>query len=263
MGTEKNSNRSVHSEMKSFKKKVHFDQKQDVYAFITTAPVCSAAFLLACIVISVKYIVYSTLISGISFEDVDSMAKKNTMIKFFLIPIAVSMQADLMAVYEKIANYRYDKKVLTISAHATKLKFNLSYALRFMDGVLSLTVNFLTMLKTREVQGIFLNFAALHFLQDIDDVIYNLVEKGFFGDTVEHMSVICKKIVWLRRTGEYNTKFCGCIRISHLDTILYVMTMSVCYLLWMIHTIEIYTDGLLFPELFKKLSLSADKQEDD
>lgn len=261
--TEKNSNRSLHSEMTSFKKKVHFDQKEDVYAFITTAPVCSAAFLLACCVISVKYIVYGTLISGISFEDVDSMAKKNTMIKFFLIPIAVSMQADLMAVYEKIANYRYDKKVLTISAHATKLKFNLSYALRFMDGVLSLTVNFLTMLSTKGILNIFLNFAALHFLQDIDDVIYNLVEKGFFGDTVEHMSVICKQIVWPRRTGKYNTKFCGCIRISHLDTILYMMTMSVCYLMWIVQTIEMNTDDKLFQHLFQRLTKSAEKNEDD
>merc|ERR1719491_1452459 len=261
--TEKNSNRSLHSEMKSFKKKVHFDQKEDVYAFITTAPVCSAAFLLACCVISVKYIVYSTLISGISFEDVDSMAKKNTMIKFFLIPIAVSMQADLMAVYEKIANYRYNKEVLTISAHATKLKFNLSYALRFVDGVLSLTVNFLTMLSTKGILNIFLNFAALHFLQDIDDVIYNLVEKGFFGDTVEHMSVICKQIVWPRRTGKYNAKFCGCIRISHLDTVLYMMTMSVCYLMWIVQTIEMNTDDKLFQHLFQRLTKSAEAQEDN
>jgi len=147
---------------------------------------------------------------------------------FFLIPVAVAMQEDLMAVYDKIANVQYDPKVLKINAFAKRWKFYLSYSLRFLDGALSLAANYVTMLKTDEVLGVFLNFAALHFLQAIDDVFYALVEKGFFGDKIEHMSLVCKKIFWKRRCGEDNTKFLGCVRISHLDTILYFITYIIC-----------------------------------
>merc|ERR1719464_1771962 len=97
------------------------------------------------------------------------------------------MQSDLMSVYEKIAQIQYDPAALKVSKYATKRKFILSYILRFIDGTLSLTVNFFTMLSTDDVLGVFLNFAALHFLQDIDDIFYNLAEKGFFGDTLEYM----------------------------------------------------------------------------
>jgi len=189
------------------------------------------------------------------------MPKRVTMIKFFLIPIAVSMQADLMAVYEKIANIRYDPGVLTISKTATRFKFNFSYALRFIDGALSLTANFLTMLSTNTTLGVFLNFAALHFLQDIDDVIYNLVAKGFYGDSIEHMSVTCRKISWPRRVGDDNTKFLGCLRVSHLDTILYFITYLVCLSFYIVHTIEMHAANIDFDHLFERLSNTADKAD--
>ena len=70
-----------------------------------------------------------------------------------------------MAVYSGISNVKYDPKALEISKYATYWKFNLSYFLRFADGVLSLSVNFGVMLETDDVLGVFLNFAALHFLQ--------------------------------------------------------------------------------------------------
>ena len=109
------------------------------------------------------------------------------------------MQSDLMQVFATIANTKYSEDVLTVSKSATFHKFLLAEVLRFIDGALSLFVNFSVMLTTDAVLSVMLNFAALHFLQDIDDVFYNLVEKGFFGDRLEHMATICKSISWPRR----------------------------------------------------------------
>ena len=109
------------------------------------------------------------------------------------------MQSDLMQVFATIANTKYSEDVLTVSKSATFHKFLLAEVLRFIDGGLSLFVNFSVMLTTDAVLSVMLNFAALHFLQDIDDVFYNLVEKGFFGDRLEHMATICKSISWPRR----------------------------------------------------------------
>jgi len=222
----------IHSEMMSYKQNGSYDLAEDVYAFITVAPVCSMPFVFACGVIGIKYIVYGTLLSGISFEDFDGADKAATAVKFFLIPVAVAMQEDLMAVYAGVANARYDSKVLEISEHATKFKFSLSYLLRLLDGLFSLSVNFLVMLSTDEVLNVFLNFAALHFLQDIDDVFYALVEKGFFGDGMEHMSTVCKQIAWPRRTGSNKfSKF-----LTDIDTILFALTLFSCLVIYIVVT---------------------------
>jgi len=223
----------INSAMVSFKENGSYDMSEDVYAFIRAAPVCSWPFVFACGVIGIKYIVYGTLLSGIKYKEFDGAVKSATAVKFFLIPVAVAMQGDLMAVYAGVANTRYDSKVLRIAKHATETKFILAYFLRLLDGLCSLTVNFMVMLTTDDVLSVFLNFAALHFLQDIDDVFYRLVEKGFFGDGMEHMSMICKQISWPRRVGT-ETRFSEFV--TSLDTILFALTMFVCLVLYIFFT---------------------------
>jgi len=236
----------VTRKMGSYKVKAQYAMKQDIYAFIIAAPVMSAPFLFACYVIATKYIVFGCLLWGVRTMDFEGTDGPAIVAKFFLIPVAVAMQEDLMAVYDKIANVQYDPKVLEINAFAKRWKFFLSYSLRFLDGVLSLSANYVTMLKTDDVLGVFLNFAALHFLQDIDDVFYALVERGFFGDKIEHMSLVCKKIFWKRRCGEDNAKFLGCVRISHLDTILYLITYIICLAFYLHLTVGHFRGTAIF-----------------
>ena len=213
----------VSSQMKSYKEKSSYDMSEDVYSFIIVAPVFSWAFLFATYVIGVKYIVYLCLLQGIKMNEFDNAVESATAVKFFLIPVAIAMQDDLMTVYSGLANCKYDKAVLYISESASFWKFNLSYVLRFLDGGLSLTVNFLVMLQTDDVLSVFLNFAALHFLQDIDDVFYKLVEKGFFGDSMEHMATICKQVTWPRRRGSTKSS----LFLTELDTICFVLTLFI------------------------------------
>ena len=101
--------------------------------------------------------------------------------QFFLLPIAIAMQEDLILVYTRIANIRYDKSLYDITnGHATEWKFGLAFLLRFMDGMYSLIVNFVLLLVTDEVLSLFLNFAALSFLQSIDDVAFGLAADGIW-----------------------------------------------------------------------------------
>jgi hypothetical protein len=228
--------RYVQSQMLSYKQQGSFDLPEDVYSFITVAPVCSAPFLFACAVIGIKYVVYATLLTKIDFREFSNGEENiSTAVKFFLIPVTVAMQEDLMAVYTGLANARYDPKVLEISEAATKAKFSLAYILQLIDGILSLSVNFLKMFNTPEILDVFLNFAALHFLQDIDDVFYALVEKGFFGDDMEHMATVCKQISWPRRTG--STRFSNFL--TKLDSILFGTTFVICLIIFIVITVNL------------------------
>lgn len=68
----------------------------------------------------------------------------------------------------------------------------LSLCLRFVDGFLSLTVNAVVLFHATSVFSMFLNFAALHFLQSIDDIIHELCIKGFFGNRIEETAKLSK-----------------------------------------------------------------------
>ena len=83
-----------------------------------------------------------------------------------------------MYVYTRVANVRYDRAVLDISPDATEWKFTLAFLLRFVDGLYSLIINFVLLLISDEVLSLFLNFAALAFLQSIDDVAFRLAKEG-------------------------------------------------------------------------------------
>lgn len=52
---------------------------------------------------------------------------------------------------------------------ASKRKYHVAMAC-FVDGCYSLLANFVVMLNAKTVLGLFLNFAALHFLQHIDNI---------------------------------------------------------------------------------------------
>lgn len=214
---------------------------EDVYAFILACPICSGPFWFAVYFILVKYICYSVLLSGIQNDHLFDGQAIVQVVKFFLIPVAVAMQEDLMTVYANVANKKYDPSVSKNHNYATGAKWVLSNTLRAIDGLLSLGVNFGVMLMTNTILGIFLNFAALHFLQFIDDVLYELAEKGFFGDAMEEATILCKSITFPRRAtlpGDKCNNF-----ITNLDTLLLALTASICLIIYGVVQALFYYEG--------------------
>jgi hypothetical protein len=188
------------NQLNSFHERERLPLSEDVYAFIVACPVRSAPFWFAAYFIIVKYIIYGILLSDISNdEEYENGQYMVQVVKFFLIPVAVTMQDDLMTVYANIANKKYDATVMKPSKYATQTKFIIANTARLLDGLLSLGVNFGVMLMTNTILGVFLNFAALHFLQYIDNIFYELVDKGFFGDSMEYATTLCKQISFPRR----------------------------------------------------------------
>ena len=187
-------------QLDSYRERDRLPLSEDVYAFIVACPVWSAPFWFATYFIIVKYIIYGILLSDISNDDEYINGEPLVqVVKFFLIPVAVTMQDDLMTVYANVANKKYDAAVMRPSKHATQTKVIVANVARLFDGLLSLGVNFGVMLMTNTILNVFLNFAALHFLQYIDNIFYELVEKGFFGDRMEYATTLCKKISFPRR----------------------------------------------------------------
>ena len=201
-----------------------FEVGQDVYGLIFISPFISPSFIFASIIVCMKIALFSFLAADLTSR---TLTKKDNLIlatQFVLLPVAIALQEDLIYVYVRIANIRYDPILKETSPSATKAKFILSFMLRLLDGVYSLTVNFSLILTTETVLGIFLNFAALHFLQSIDDIAFELASEGFFGDRMETRCAVVKQTKMSRRVGDTFT--------NSLDTVLFMLTYSAMLSVW-------------------------------
>ena len=184
------------------------------------------------ITVFIKIVLYSLLALDLWSQSGGRFDEGNTLIRttqFFLLPVAVALQEDLIHVYTRIANIRYDKRILQTSPAATEFKFALSFLLRFCDGLYSLIINFVLLLITDEVLALFLNFAALGFLQSIDDVAFHLAKHGYLGDRMEDNCVTVIESSLPRRVGDCFT--------NSLDTVLFVATYAVMVLIFAYVTI--------------------------
>ena len=76
----------------------------------------------------------------------------------------------------------YSPEILLKAPHATKLKYVISGLLKLFSGFIYICINFILVLQSTTVVGMFLNFAALSFIFSIDDIFFSLSEKFFFTD---------------------------------------------------------------------------------
>ena len=209
---------------------------ENIYSLFIVSPTYSWPFIFCCGVYFIKIAILLILLSDINFlkerNDILNQETKVTVVKYCLIPVAVAMQEDMMHSFFFFANVIYCPDVLKVSKVATKDRFMYSYFLRTIDGILSLFSNYFIMLITTDTLGVFLNFAALQFLYSIDDIFYELVTQGFFGENLEKYSQICKQITMRRRLGEDNKTIFGCLRISWMDTFLFCFSLVICYVIY-------------------------------
>jgi len=136
-----------------------------------------------------KLALYTLLAWGASEWKLEEKVKPEVLAaQFLMIPVAVAMQEDLTSSFYLFANVKYSSEVLEANPFALQWKYHLVCLMRGIDGIYSLMVNFLILLKGREVQEVFLNFAALHFLQQIDDVALKMAADGFLNDEQEEQA---------------------------------------------------------------------------
>ena len=182
---------NVYLEASAFADRERVNLTEDIYSFVLACSYFSLEFWTAIYFILVKYLCYGVVFMNLTKETYTGEGQYPRVLatKLIMIPVAVAMQEDLITVYYNVANKRYDALTYKGNIYATESKWILSNVLRAIDGLMSLAVNFGVMLLEIDLLSIFLSFAALHFLQFIDDVIYELAEKGFFGHKLEQATI--------------------------------------------------------------------------
>ena len=214
----------------ALKEEDRFPLGEDVYSLIFVAPVKGQTFWFAVYIILLKLSLFTCFAIDLRGRSLDNFTDKSDLTRvtqFLLLPVSVAMQEDLMLVYNRLANILYDKDIIKSCPAATEFKFTLSNLLRFLDGLYSLLINFVLLLITNEILALFLNFAALQFLQSIDDVAFDMARKGYLGNKMESRAVLVSTLSMPKRVGGW---------MNSLDTILFSATLitMVCIFIYIV-----------------------------
>jgi hypothetical protein len=79
----------------------------------------------------------------------------------------------------------YNDEVLSTIPTASFRKWLLSALCQFLAGSSLLVALFILMMQSTEVISLFLNFAALHFVSEIDNIGFSMAKFGFISDEVQ------------------------------------------------------------------------------
>jgi hypothetical protein len=119
--------------------------------------------------------------------------------------LAVPLFKDMLDSIESF-HEGYYPMVIKQSCNATRRKWFLANFLQLISGLLFEFVIYVLIIQSTTVVGMFLNFAALTFITEVDEVAYSLAARGYFSDSmkkacedVESIRTPNIKGPWLRR----------------------------------------------------------------
>jgi hypothetical protein len=152
--------------------------QDDVYSMFFLSSYGGPAFWYVGYVTFLKMALYTFLmIDAVDQPIPTDVDPKVLAAQFLMLPIAVAIQEDLTAFFFTVANVHYSHEIQGAFPDATCTKFYVAF--RGFDGCFSLAVNVVILLKANSVLTLFLNFAALQFLQTIDSIALHLCLDGY------------------------------------------------------------------------------------
>lgn len=105
--------------------------------------------------------------------------------QFFLIPVAIVIQEELMVTFFVFGNLEYSPGIMKRHANAYIWKWYTAHFARAADGIMFLYINTFLMLQVVNMLAMFLNFAALMFFFSIDNVALKLCTDGYWTRSLQ------------------------------------------------------------------------------
>ena len=93
-----------------------------------------------------------------------------------------------------VFDVKYGQGKKDLPEGATRLKWYLAHLLRFVVGVLGLVVAFFFILQGTEELDLFLNFAVVQFVSELDDIAFDLADRGVLAVRVQDATKRVKEV---------------------------------------------------------------------
>jgi len=165
---------------------------EDTFSFLIYSHVRSRAFVLATFVFLFQIAIYVVLaIDIINASDPNNPLKFPVNVEgavraaeFLAIVVAIITQDDLRKAVNLLRD-GFDQNLVNAHEGATKKKWILSIVLRGSEGFFGLFLTFLLIMQSDTVIELLLNFLAMGFVGQLDDVVFVLTREGFLGKALQ------------------------------------------------------------------------------
>mmetsp|Transcript_24838 Transcript_24838/g.37515 ORF Transcript_24838/g.37515 Transcript_24838/m.37515 type:complete len:651 (-) Transcript_24838:86-2038(-) len=89
----------------------------------------------------------------------------------------------------------YDHDVKEVFKAATRTKWIMANICRFVEGLVTIGISFIFIIQSTDVLELFLNFAAVQFVSELDDVGFEIAHRGYISGGLERMT---KKVIGIK-----------------------------------------------------------------
>ncbi|CAB9503424.1 expressed unknown protein [Seminavis robusta] len=176
---------------------------EDIYSVMYTADRFSIPFFFAMLVFMIQFTILVLIFIGLVDTTEDPPTSSNGETNRLKLPVDVertvriaqgcgviliinftAKEGDLIKGCSRVFN-GYDKELIKDHTGATKIKWAMSSLFQASSGFFMIMNLFILLMQSTTVVGMCLNFAALHFVQDIDDVAFAVAETGLVGQVIQ------------------------------------------------------------------------------
>lgn len=162
-----------------------FELSQDIFSIMFVSPVFSSGFLYGIFVYTLQISILMLALYGLLNQgnpanqlNIPLYVNLNVVIAQISAIFVIIFSADDVVKSFDIFHIQYDDSVKDIFPSATLFKLYLTYILRVIEGYLVVFVTYLFVLQSYDVMELFLDFAAVQFVGELDEIGFYLAKKG-------------------------------------------------------------------------------------
>jgi hypothetical protein len=162
-----------------------FNLQQDIFTLLFISPFTSISFLYAFVIYSFQMSILCLAVVSLLRDTPDGNPWRIPLFitwdvrlaQFLALMVSVFTARDIIQVLD-IFQIQYSENIKNIFPKAHLYKWYVSAFLRLAEGVLSLFVAFCFIIQSTDVLDLFLDFAVVQFVGELNDVGFYLAEKG-------------------------------------------------------------------------------------
>lgn len=172
----------------------YYGLDEDVFSLMFVAPIRSGSFLYACFILFIQLTILILAMVNL-LKDAPPGNQLNVppfvtgevaFAQFLALIVSILTNRDIVT---GLGHDQFNDEVLATFTDASYRKWVLSHVLRFIEGFLGIVVAFLFIVQSTDVLDLFLNFAVIQFVSELDDVGFYLASKGFVpSKSIQHMA---------------------------------------------------------------------------
>mmetsp|Transcript_7170 Transcript_7170/g.13369 ORF Transcript_7170/g.13369 Transcript_7170/m.13369 type:complete len:225 (-) Transcript_7170:730-1404(-) len=141
--------------------------------------------------------------------------------QFLLIPVAIGITEELMITMDVLSKMGWKK--IENRPKATRLKYWIAHTYRALDVLFWLPIITSLMLYAVDVLEMFLNFAALQFLQCVDNSAYEMAKGSYLTSALEFVGIEVSTTTLPSKRSS---------RKDHLDSVILVAILLIMVIAW-------------------------------